>query len=73
MNLYIYIYIYILTYIFASCICGARPTNALRRIVKYLNPERICSIIMYTALIASTFDYCNIVWHLCSHTNSLKI
>ena len=53
------------------CMRVARQTNALRRIVKYLTPE--CKIIMYTAFIASNFNYCHIVWHFCGLTNSLKI
>ena len=53
------------------CMRVARQTNALRRIVKYLTPE--CKIIMYTAFIASNFNYCHIMWHFCGHTNSLKI
>ena len=58
-------------YVSELCIRAARQTNALRRIVKYLSPE--CRITMYTAFIASNFNYCNIVWHFCGHTNSLKI
>ena len=58
-------------YVSELCIRAARRTNALRRIVKYLSPE--CRITMYTAFIASNFNYCNIVWHFCGHTNSLKI
>ena len=53
------------------CMRVTRQTNALRRIVKYLTPE--CKIIMYTAFIASNFNYCHIVWHFCGLTNSLKI
>ena len=53
------------------CMRVARQTNALRRNVKYLTPE--CKIIMYTAFIASNFNYCHIVWHFCGYTNSLKI
>ena len=58
-------------YVSELCIRAARQTNALRRIVKYLSPE--CRITMFTAFIASNFNYCNIVWHFCGHTNSLKI
>ena len=58
-------------YVSELCIRAARQTNALRRIVKYLSPE--CRITMYTAFIASNFNNCNIVWHFCGHTNSLKI
>ena len=53
------------------CMRVAWQTNVLRRIVKYLTPE--CKIIMYTAVIASNFNYCHIVWQFCGHTNSLKI
>ena len=53
------------------CMRVAWQTNALRRIVKYLTPE--CKNIMYTAFIASNFNYCHIVWHFCGHTDSLKI
>ena len=52
------------------CIRAARKTNALRRIVKFLSPEY--RITMNTVFIASNFNYCNIVWHFCGHTNSLK-
>ena len=58
-------------YVSELCIRAARQTNALGRIVKYLSPE--CRITMYTAFIASNFNYCNIVWYFCGHTNSLKI
>ena len=53
------------------CVRVARQNNALRRIVKCLTPE--CKFIMYTAFIASNFNYCHIMWHFCGHTNSLKI
>ena len=54
-----------------QCMCAGRQTNTLRTIVKYLTPG--CKFIMYTACIASNFNYCNVIWPLCGHTNSLKI
>ena len=53
------------------CVKAARQTNALRRIVKYIPNE--CRLNIYQALVSSTFNYSDIVWHFCSNRSTYKI
>ena len=48
-----------------------RRADVSRRIVIYIPNE--CRLNVYQAFISSNFNYCDIVWHLCSNRSTYKI
>ena len=50
---------------------AAKHLNAISRISKFIDEN--CRISLYNAFIMSHFNYCNIVWHFCGVTNTMKI
>ena len=53
------------------CKKAARQLNVLLRLSKFLSPEN--KILIYKSFIKSNFNYCPLVWHFCSKTNSDKL
>ena len=50
---------------------AARQLNALSRISKYLDTNS--KSVLYHSFIASSFNYCPIVWHFCGVINNNKL
>ena len=46
------------------CIKAARQLNSLQRIAKYLSQKT--KKIVFNSFILSNFNYCPLVWHICS-------
>ena len=53
------------------CKKASQQINVLKRIGKYLNFESRKAV--YHAFIMSTFNFCPLVWHFCSKTNTEKL
>ena len=53
------------------CKKASQQINVLRRIGKYLNFESRKAV--YHAFIMSTFNFCPLVWHFCSKSNTEKL
>ena len=53
------------------CIKAARQLNSLQRIAKYLSQKT--KKIVFNSFILSNFNYCPLVWHICSIKNTQKI
>ena len=53
------------------CKKAARQLNVLLRLSKFLSAEN--KILIYKSFIRSNFNYCPLVWHFCSKTNSDKL
>ena len=53
------------------CMKAARQLNVLQRISKFLNLE--CRLLAYKSFIRSNFNYCPVIWHYCSKTNTEKL
>ena len=53
------------------CIKAARQSNSLQRIAKYLNQNT--KKIVFNSFILSNFNYCPLVWHICSIKNTQKV
>ena len=53
------------------CIKAARQLNCLQRIAKYLNQNT--KKIVFNSFILSNFNYCPLVWHICSIKNAQKV
>ena len=58
-------------YISHLCIKAARQLNSLQRIAKYLSQNT--KKIVFNSFILSNFNYCPLVWHICSIKNTQKI
>ena len=50
---------------------GAQQLNALRRICNSLNVES--RLLLYKSVILAHFNYCPVVWHLCSCVDTAKM
>ena len=59
------------TQVSIMCKKASQQINVLRRIGKYLNFES-CKAVYHT-FIMSTFNFCPLVWHFCSKTNTEKL
>ena len=53
------------------CQKAARQLNVLQRLSKFLSNKT--RLIIFKSFIQSNFDYCPIVWHFCSKSNSEKL
>ena len=53
------------------CKKAARQLNVLLRLSKFLSAEN--KILIYKSFIRSNLNYCPLVWHFCSKTNSDKL
>ena len=54
-----------------TCQKAARQLNVLQRLSKFLSIKT--RLIIFKSIIQSNFNYCPIVWHLCSQSNSEKL
>ena len=53
------------------CQKAARQLNVLQRLSKFLSVNT--RLVIFKSFIRSNFNYCPIVWHFCSQTNSEKL
>ena len=53
------------------CRKAAKQLNVLQRLSKFLNLE--CKLLIYKSFIRSNFNYCPIIWHFCTKTNTEKL
>ena len=53
------------------CNKATRQLNVLLRLSKFWIPES--KIVIYKSFIQSNFNYCPLVWHFCSQSNSEKL
>ena len=53
------------------CKKAARQLNVLQRLSKFLNEKS--RFLIYKSFIQSNFNYCPLVWHFCSKTNTEKL
>ena len=53
------------------CKKAAMQLNILQRLSKFLNIET--KLIIFKSFIKSTFNYCPIIWHFCSKSNTDKL
>ena len=53
------------------CRKAARQINVLRRIGRYL--PLACRRVIYQSFILSNFNFCPVIWHLCSEANTKKM
>ena len=58
-------------HIYHLCIKSARRLNSLQRIAKYLSQNTKKTV--FNSSILSNFNYCPLVWHICSIKNTQKV